>query len=791
MQLFPSSIDSKLGFTRIKELIEAACTSELGRMQVASMIVESRFHVIQELLLATSEIKLQIATGEAFPEIRASNLSPELKKSQVIGYFMSAEHLFELRINLEIATESCKYFIKNQEQYPIWGLRAGEMDLPGALLSSLNKVFDKDGSIKDNASSRLKEIRREVKTKETKARKELDAVLKHAGEKGYMDSDSRLTIRDGRLVLPVLAEHKRRIKGLVVDESTTGKTVYIEPIQVFEHNNDIRELQFAENREIIAILTALTSQVAEAKSELLHIEKFLGLLDFSRAKAKTAIKLGAVMPDFSNTCDFKLVNAQHPILHLSHLASGVPVIPLNIEINDSQRVMVISGPNAGGKSVALKTVGLLQLMLQSGMLVPVDEQSSMGCFNEIFVDIGDEQSIESDLSTYSSHLANMNYLLSNCTDRSLFLIDEFGTGTEPQFGGAIAESILEALVDKHARGLITTHYGNLKKFAEQTKGVVNAAMRFDLEQLTPKYILDVGRPGSSFALEIAGKMGLPEKVLQQAREKIGHDPVVFEKLISELEQEKERLDQNNQDNEKLKSSLEEQRQQYHQRLTELKGKQKQIINDARIEAQSLLEQANQRIEATIRSIKESNAQKTKTHQVRKELSNFKKKIKPAKKVVQVPETVLPGPIKPGDLVRVKGSNAQGEVLNVTGENAEIAMGSLKSKLGLDRLQKVGKAQPVAAKKSKSNIDLQQKRAQYTTQLDVRGLRATQALEAVTTFIDEGILLGMTNLSILHGKGDGILRSTIRKHLQEEPSIVSIEDEHVERGGSGITLITLK
>jgi len=792
MQLFPGSIDSKLGFDRIKELTSDACASELGKRFVATLKTLSDYHQICENLTATAELKAQIDSGEAFPEINAFRLTTELERSTVIGYHIPSEQLFELKLNLDIASGSRKYFARQSDAFPWWDSRSAKIEIPETLIKRLNQVFDKDGQVKDTASQELKKIRQQIKSRERRARKELDSLLKFAGEKGYSDTESQLTIRDGRLVLPILAEHKRRIKGLVVDESTTGKTVYLEPLQVFESNNEIRELHFAEKREIIAILTALTVLVSEIKDQLLAIEKYLSILDFTRAKASVAVQLGACLPEITNSGDIKLVDAYHPLLQLSHKQTGSPVIPLNLELNQQQGIMVISGPNAGGKSVALKTVGLLQLMIQSGMLVPVAEGSSMGCFNEIFVDIGDEQSIESDLSTYSSHLANMKHLLEYSTSRSLFLIDEFGTGTEPQFGGAIAESILTALVKKQARGLVTTHYGNLKKFAEQTNGVINAAMRFDLETLSPEYILDVGRPGSSFALEIAHNMGLPEHILKMARDKIGHDPVAFEKLVSELEKEKQQLDRLNRDNQQLRNSLEQERDDYRARYRELQTKQKEIINDARIEAKSLLDEANQRIEATIRSIKENNAQKAVTHKVRKELSDFKKKVKPVKRTAQTKVKVVPGPVRPGDLVRIKESNAQGEVLKVSGKSAEILIGSLKSKVALDRLQKVGKAQSSpTARKVRSNIDLQQKRANYSTQLDVRGLRAGEALDAVTAFIDEGVLLGMNDLRILHGKGDGILRSAIRKHLQDDSSVKSINDEHVERGGAGVTLVTLK
>ena len=791
MQLYPQQIESKLGFDKIKILIESSCGSDLGKGKVNQMAVLGDYGTINKLLNSTQEQLKQISSGESFPEVRGFELASELEKCDVIGYYMSSEILFQLKLNLELTKLCVKYFLKHEQEYPSWKDASSQIVVQNELLNSMLQTFDNKGEIRSTASDKLKKIRQEIRNKERKARKELESILKQAGEKGYTEKGSSLTIRDGRLVVPLHAEHKRRIKGLIVDESTTGKTVFLEPIEVFNQNNEIRELHFAENREIISILISLTSKVATRKDQLLKAEYFLADLDFTRAKAKVATQLDACKPNFTDSCDIELKNARHPILVTSNKKMGLQVVPLNIIVSEGQRVIVISGPNAGGKSVCLKTVGLLQLMLQAGMLVPVAEESSMGCFKKLFIDIGDEQSIESDLSTYSSHLQNMKYFLKHCDESTLFLIDEFGTGTEPQFGGAIAESILIALVAKETRGLVTTHYGNLKNYAEEAQYVVNAAMRFDLKKLAPQYILDIGRPGSSFALEIAGQIGLPEEVLQEAKSKVGHDPVAFETLVSDLEGEKQKFDEFNKQNQKLSDTLEEQKSKYEHLLTQLKGTQNDIINKAKSEAQGLLAEANQRIEATIRSIQESKARKSTTQAVRRELNDFRKKIQPEPSKEMEKITLIPGPINPGDLVRVKQSQAQGEVISVSGKSAVILMGALKSKVRIDRLQKVGKAKKDAPHPIRSNIEIHKKRAHYSTQLDVRGLRANDALKAVMDFIDEGILLGITNLSILHGKGDGILRAVIRKQLQGDTSIQSIQDEHVQRGGAGVTLISLK
>ena len=794
MLLYPSSITSKLGFDKIRDLIADGCNSDLGRDIAVNMEILDDYQEIQGLLNETEELTFLLQTGDAFPELRVVELAPELSKSSVAGYFIPAELLFGLVLNLELAKSCLKYFRKNGEDYPLWNEESTRLELPDSLLARLHQTFDKHGEIKDGASPKLKKLRTEIRNKETKARRGLESILKQSIAKGYTEASSALTIRDGRLVVPLHAEHKRHIKGLVVDESTTGKTVFMEPLEVFDQNNEIRELHFAERREIIAILTDLTSEVAQNQGPLLRLEQFLAKLDFTASKAKLAMRLNACKPNFEDSNNFKLSNARHPILMINHQSQGAPVVPLDLEIHQSQRVVVISGPNAGGKSVCLKTVGLLQMMLQAGMLVPLDEQSTMGCFKELFVDIGDEQSIESDLSTYSSHLKNMKYFLDRCSEHTLFLIDEFGTGTEPQFGGAIAQAILMNLVNADSRGLVTTHYGNLKKYAEEALNVVNAAMRFDLNNLTPLYQLELGRPGSSFALEIAAQIGLSSEILKEAKSMIGHDPVAYESLVNELEQEKQKYHAYNQQNEQLKDNLKSQQSDYLSKSQELERNRKEIVNNAKVEAQRILAETNQRIEATIRSIQENKARKAVTRKVRKDLDDFRNKNKPEKPKVQRQKEVVPGPINPGDIVEVKDNNARGEVLSISGNSAQILIGSLKSNIRLDRLQKLGKAKSTKSNKSKpvsTNLQLHKKRAHFSSQLDVRGMRAGAAVSAVSDFIDEGLLLNMGTLSILHGKGDGILREVIRKHLQNEPSVASIQDEHVDRGGSGITLVTLK
>lgn len=793
MILYPQNIESKLGFDKIKNLVIDNCTSDLGKSGAILMRPQADFDAINRLLEETLEQKRQLMGGETFPELRAFQINKHLDHVHVEGFQLEAETLFQLKSNLDITHKCLQYFGKKKEDYPLWAANSQKIMVPLDLIKALDQVFDKHGNIKDGASRELKRLRQDISQNETKVRKNLESLLRKARSDGFTEKESALTIREGRLVLPLHAEYKRKIKGLVVDESATGKTVYLEPLEVFNLNNTIRELQFAEKREILKILTALTAALSPHKESIRGCQKYLEHLDFSRAKGRVAIKLDAHKPDFSDSCQFNLKNARHPLLQLAHQKLNLPVVPLDIHLDQETRVMVISGPNAGGKSVCLKTIGLLQMMCQSGMLVPANEDSTVGCFQKLFVEIGDEQSIENDLSTYSSHLRNMDHFVRHSQGKTLFLIDEFGTGTEPQFGGPIAEAILNYLVQQGSFGIVTTHYSNLKKFAERTPKVINAAMRFDLQKLEPLFALEPGRPGSSFALEIAAKTGLPGDILKEAKGLIGEDPVAFEKLISQLEQAKQQHLKGLNELQKLREDLQKQQQNYHDLSSELKEQKRALIQQAREEATELLSQANQKIESTIRAIKESKADKDITRIARNDLDRFKKRIQP-KEVIREPkeQKFLPGSVKVGDWVKIKASQAEGEVLKVSGSSAQVRLGFLKSNIKLNRLQRIKKAPGKAASGEQARgFQLYRKRSHYSSELDVRGMRAEQALKAVTDFIDEGVMLGMGNLRIIHGRGDGILRELIQKYLIGAPGVQAINDEAAEKGGDGVTLISLQ
>ncbi len=793
MWLFPQNLDIKLGFDKIRAMLVELAASDLGRKQVDLLKPISKPHLIEKLLEETAEQQHQLETGSSFPELNAFPLEEELAYARVDGYQLSGSILFQLKFNLEL-TEACsKHFMANAEDYPLWNTLSNEVVMPKDLMKELDRVFDRQGSVKDGASPELQDLRRQISRSEQRARKNLEGILREAKSSGYTDDSSALTLREGRLVLPLQAEHKRRIKGVILDESATGKTVFLEPLEVFNLNNTIRELQFAERREINRILKQLTAIVAPHLAEIARCQEYLAHLDFTRAKARLAIRLQASKPAVSKKPGINLKNARHPLLQVAHKNAGLPIIPLNLTLSRENRVMIISGPNAGGKSVCLKTVGLLQLMFQAGLLIPADEGTELGCYEKILVDIGDQQSLENDLSTYSSHLKNMNRFIKEVNPSTLFLIDEFGSGTEPNFGGPIAEAILEFLVAQQAYGLVTTHYSNLKEFGENIAGVQNGAMRFDLEQLEPMFILDVGRPGSSFALEIASKTGFPDNILQKAKDRIGQDQVAYEKLVNKLEDTRNRFQQKLQHQELLQKSLDQQRKAYTQLHQEIKDRKKELLNAAKSEARQILSEANQKIEQTIRTIKENRAEKETTKAARNQLTEYGNKIKPAKKAKIGPndKNKHSGPIKPGDMVRIIDNQAQGEVISISGKWAEVRLGSLKSKIKVERLEKIGsKPSPIRSSR-RSGIEVYTKNAGYSSELDVRGKRGEEALQAVINFIDEGSMLDRKNLRIVHGKGDGILRQLIREFLQKQPTVTSFKSELPERGGDGVTLVQLK
>ncbi len=803
--LYPKNIEQKIGFDQVRECLKEECLSKMGHFYVDKLRFTDDYALLQKLLEQTREFCSILMSGEAFPSSNYLPVDTQLSKARIEGAFLSVEELNDLRLSLQTIFACLEFFAQREEEYPqLLQLSWVVVELDKTLLKQISKVLDDRGRLRDDASPALQQVRRALIGEQSRARKVLDTILRQSVSSGFSEEGVSLTIRGGRLVIPVLAEYKRRIKGFIHDESATGQTVFLEPAEVLEINNHIRELEYEEKREIVRILIAVTGQIRPHVPALRKAANFLGQVDFIRAKARFALKINAVYPEFVKHQVLEWRKAVHPLLYLSHQQQQKPVVPLSLELNPGQRILVISGPNAGGKSVTLKTVALLQYMIQSGLLIPVSEDSTVGIFKNLFIDIGDEQSLENDLSTYSSHLTNMKFFTTMVDSRTLFLIDEFGTGTEPQFGGAIAEAILEELNGQRAYGVINTHYGNLKQLAEKTPGIVNGAMRFDSAKLEPMYELETGKPGSSFALEIARKIGLPGGVLKRAKEKVGVEQVHLEKLLGQLERErKEYLDKNREIGRKEKE-LEDAAREYQELKDFIENKKTQLLKEAKQEAGRLLSEANQQIEKTIRQIKESKAEKETTRHARQQLQDVKDKVKlkPEEAADAAPQKqsikVIGGTVEVGDLIRVKGQNTVGEVMDIKGKDAEIRIGELKSNVKLNRLEKISRKeyrQEMGESGSRPSamrgIDMNQRMADFSPNIDIRGSRGEEALGKIDAMMDNAMMFGVPEIRVVHGKGDGILRQLIRNHLKTYKIVAAMKDEHADRGGPGVTIVELR
>jgi DNA mismatch repair protein MutS2 len=801
--LYPNTIEQKLGFDKLRELLKEACISPLGRSFVEKIRFSDNFGMVEKLVSQTAEMKRVMEIGEDFPSQNYLDATPYLKRAAIEGMLLTLEEFSDLKASLQ-TIRLCLRFFENQEpeSFPLLSEYAKTVRVDRAITDSIDKIIDDRGQIRDTASPELSRIRKRLISEQAGIRKKLDTMLRTAKNSGWISEDVSLTVRNGRRVIPLAAEHKRKLKGFIHDESSTGQTVFIEPTDVFESNNEIRELEYEERREINRILMHLTDQLRPFVPDLQKAYSFLGLMDFLRAKAKIAMQMNATNPTFINKQVVDWKEARHPLLHLSFQKQGKKVVPLNIELHDKQRILIVSGPNAGGKSVSLKTVGLIQYMHQCGLLVPMADGSTIGFFQNIFIDIGDEQSLENDLSTYSSHLTNMRYFLTLANKRTLFLIDEFGTGTEPGLGGAIAEAILEDLTKSGAYGVINTHYTNLKVLADKTEGLVNGAMRFDGEHLEPIYQLEIGRPGSSFAFEIASKIGLPDMVINRAKDKLGNQQVNFEKLLKELDIERRVFSEKNIEIGIKERKLTQQLSEYTRLKSDLENNEKKLVNEAKQKAKNLLSDANQLIENTIREIKENKAEKEKTKTVRTNLENFGKKNLKLEEVEELPSEdnvfeLEDGAIAVGNYVRVVGQTAIGEVISLKGKDAEIRIGDLKSNIKLNRLEKVSNRtykEATGEKKLKTaskGVDLNERMMNFSFNLDIRGKRGEEALGVLDSFMDNAIMLGYDELRVVHGKGDGILRTLVRNHLRGYSHVASMQDEHPDRGGAGVTIVKLK
>ena len=819
---YPQNFEEKIGFDKIRGLICDRCLSTLGSERVAGMQFQTSFDTIDRLLHETEEFTHILQTEDNFPADYFFDIRSSLQRIRIEGTFLDETELFNLRRSLETIRHIVGFFINEEESpYPHLQALAGNVVVFPQLLSRIDQIIDKFGHVKDNASTELSQIRRELNRTLSSISRSLNMILRNAQSEGIVDKEVSPTLREGRLVIPVIPAYKRRIKGIVHDESASGKTVYIEPAEVVEANNRIRELEGEERREIIRILTLFTDELRPHLAEIAHSYEFLADIDFIRAKALFAIEINALLPHFENCRQIEWYHAIHPLLFLSLKKQNKQVVPLDIALTPQQRILLISGPNAGGKSVCLKTTGLLQYMLQCGLLIPVYENSHTGIFDHIFIDIGDEQSIENDLSTYSSHLTNMKFFVKNCNESSLLLIDEFGGGTEPQIGGAIAEVLLDRFNRKKAFGVITTHYQNLKQFAEDTQGIVNGAMLYDRHMMQPLFKLSIGNPGSSFAIEIARKIGLPEDVIADASEKVGSDYIDMDKYLQDIVRDKRYWENKRQNIRHQEKQLEEITQRYADNLQEIEKERKRILKEAKQKAEQLIAESNARIENTIRAIKEAEAEKEKTKMARQELHSFKKGLQKndenddaiSRKIAKIKakeekknhskkeadaETSKTTTISVGDAVCLKGQTTVGEISAIQGNKATVIFGHIKSSVHIERLEKVSRNRLKREQAIKATFvsedttnSMREKSLHFHREIDIRGFRADEALQSLVYFIDDAIQVGAEQVRILHGTGTGALRQTVREYLKGATGIRSFHDEHVQFGGAGITVVELE
>ena len=815
--IYPSNFESKLGFDKIRQMLRDNTLCGLGSVRVDSMqFMTDRRQLEHELALTHEMMQVLQNALNPMPTDCFYDLTEPLKRIRVIGTFLETEELFHLRRSLSTIEALVRYFhVAEGEQslFPLIASEAATVVTFPDIVRKIDQTLTPTGEIRDNASPELARIRHELSSTINGISRMLNGILRNAQSEGLVEKDVTPAMRDGRLVIPIPPSSKRKLRGIVHDESATGKTLYVEPAEVVDANNRIRELEGEERQEIVRILTGITLLVRPCLPDMLASYDFLGLIDFLRAKARLADTIQGCIPAFSPDGASDWVQARHPLLYIRYTREGKSVVPLDILLDHrKQRIVLISGPNAGGKSVCLESLGLIQYMLQCGLAVPMKDNSLVTVYDNIFIDIGDEQSIDNDLSTYSSHLQNMKFFVRNATNRTLLLIDEFGSGTEPQIGGAIAQALLGKFNEAKANGVITTHFTNLKLFADQTPGIVNGAMLYDRGEMRPLFRLEVGRPGSSFAIEIAHKIGLPNDVIDEAKRIVGTDYVNMDKYLQDISRDKRYWEQKREKIHQQEKELEQKSQDYDTKNAELKSKRQEVLQKAREEAATLVKEANARIEKTIKDIKEAQAEKEATRRIREEHSRFvEKKIAPKEKPSEVGNqpsrpAEKAAPIEVGGYVRIKGQATIGEVISIEGKKVQVAFGMIRSSIDLTRLEGISKNQmkkeegadrisqfaaALSGNKGTTTVDvMSQKRKNFKAELDVRGMRADEALQAVMYFLDDAQLLSTGQVRILHGTGTGALRVAIRQYLATRACVSSFHDEHVQFGGAGITVVEL-
>ncbi len=826
--IYPDNFEQKIDFVRVREAVKGCCLGEVGWWLTDKMQFMPKAADVRNRLDEVSEFMQLLQSQVDFPTDYFFDLRPLFDKMRVEGSFAEAEEIFNLYRSLSTVKAITRFFAKeeNTERYPSLSAIAANVVVHTCVTDSIEHIMSRQGQIRDNASPELAAIRRELAEKQGAASKLIRRIIADAQQEGWVEPDATLAVRDGRLVIPIAASQKRRIMGIIHDESATGKTCYVEPAPVVEINNALLELESAERREIIRILRTLTDNLRPYTDDLDDALMFLGITDFIRAKARYALQIGAAVPHLADKPLIDWRDARHPILQEAFREAGRTLVPLNIALDEASRILVISGPNAGGKSVCLKTVGLLQYMLQCGLPVPMEPTSHAGIFTNLFIDIGDEQSIDNDLSTYSSHLLNMKHFVRNADDRTLILIDEFGTGTEPMLGGAIAEAILDRLNQAKVFGVITTHYTNLKHFAAGHDGIVNGAMLYDTNRMEPMFVMEMGKPGSSFAFEIAYKIGLPQDVIDDARSKVGEEHLNFDKHLREIARDKYYWERKRENIRKIERRLEEMMENEKRELDETKRFRKELMTKSKDDAKRLLADSNKLIENTIRQIRESQAEKEKTKQARQQFDEARqaveqtsddeerilqkiKKLKERENRVRTSKTKQDAQLKAADVVeerqrdftigmpvRIEGQTTVGEIMELNGKNAVVAFDNLYMNVEISRLQHLTDDEKKKLRKSvrqgslQQSYELNQRRLSFKPGLDVRGMRAEEAVNRVAAFIDEAVMVGVFEVKILHGKGNGILRNVVREYLQTVDVVTSVRDEHVDFGGAGITVVEL-
>lgn len=818
MAVYPQNLEEKIGFDKIKNLISKNCIGEAGKEFIEKISFSTDKKYIYKNLKLTEELINIINHYDNFPISSYKDARDFLKRIIVEGLFLDIPELIILRNSLETINDIVNFFEGKEDDFPLMSTKAKKIQLFPYISRRLNEILTKSGQIKDNASPELFDIRKLISSKTSSISRKMNAILQKAQQDGFTDKETTISIRDGKMLIPLPSGNKRKISGIVHDESATGKTSYIEPTEIVEINNEIRELEIEERREIHKILRTFANDIRPYINDIIPGYNFLAEVDFIRAKAIFANKISAVVPDIIETPTIEWYNAKHPLLLLSLQKTAKKIIPLNIRLSEEDRILLISGPNAGGKSVCLKTTGLLQYMFQCSIPVSVSIGSIFGIFKNILIDMGDEQSIENDLSTYSSHLINMKNFVKIADDKSLILIDEFGTGTEPSLGGAIAEAVLNNINEKKVKGVITTHYANLKHFASQTKGVINGAMLYDAQNMSPLFKLEIGKPGSSFAFEIAKKIGLPKDIIDDAAKKVGEEHIYFDKHLKDILRDKNYWQEKRRKIHQTEKNLDEKLSFYSQEIDEIKKTRRNIIEEAKKQAEDIIKDANKAIEKTIKEIKEKQAEKETTKQLRKELEKKREHIieddendeiikkiekiknRKSRKKVKTEENktveIKDDKIKIGDYVYTK-TGAIGEVIEIKSNNIIIAIGSIRSIVKDKEVKKVSANKKKQIIREQSNTkrityseNISKRKIEFKQDIDIRGLRVDEALEKIRDFVDNASMLGVANIRILHGTGTGALRQFTRDYLKTNPVVKSIKDEHVQLGGAGISVIEL-